>query len=321
MMAVEGPEGPRIRQMPEFTTVHLAILASLFAVGLVLGWWLRSTRAAREIAAVNAGWQEQLDARQSENDRLLEQNKGLMQQVSDYHASSDDSSNRTKELSATLRDTLAGREELQRRIRQARENLGLIGEQRDALKKDLEALQARASAQEQALEEKDGEIAARDEKIFRLGRQLTSWQGRLAPLVEKFQERDRRAGELQDELDRVTNRIAELEVLTRPDETHIEPIDRDAVELLADASNDQYDDTARYVSAGDDLQQIKGVGPAIEKTLNELGIFRDEQIAGISEHEIDRIAERLRGLRTRIYREDWIGQARALVYRESPDPA
>ncbi len=297
------------------------MLASLFAAGVAIGWWFRSARAAREKRAISTGWQEQLHARQAENDRLVEQNKNLMQQVSDYHAASDDSSNRTRELSATLRDTLAGREELQRRIRQARQNLGLIGEQRDALQKALETLQARASEQERALQEKDREIAARDEKIVRLGRQLCSWQSRLAPLVEKFQERDRRAGELQDELDRVTNRIAELEVLTRPDESRIESIDREAVGMLADASNDQYDDTARHASPGDDLQQIKGVGPAIEKTLNELGIFRFEQIAGISEYDIDRIAARLRGLRSRIYREDWIGQARALLYRESPDPA
>ena len=307
--------------MPEFTTVHLAILASLFAAGLLLGWWFRSSRAAREKAAVNAGWQEQLNERQAENDRLLEQNKGLMQQVSDYYATSTDSSNRTKELTATLRDTLAGREELQRRIRQARENLGVIAEQRDALRNELEALKATAGEQERALEDKDAKLLEKDEKIFSLSQQLSRWQARLAPLVEKFQERDRQAKALQDELDRVTNRIAELEVLTRPDETQIEPIDQEAVELLADASNDQYDDTMQNRSAGDDLQRIKGVGPAIEKTLNELGIFRFEQIAGISEYDIDRIAARLRGLRTRIYREDWIGQARALLYGRSPDPA
>lgn len=300
--------------MPEFTTVHLAILASLFAAGSVLGWWRRSSRAAREKVAINAGWQEQLETRQAENDRLIEQNKGLMQQISEYYASSNDSSNRTRELSATLRDTLAGREELQRRIREVRENLGTLAEQRDALRKELESRDARRAEQEQSLREKD-------EKIFRLSQQLSKWQSRLPPLVEKFRERDRQAAELQAELDRATNRIAELEVLTRPDETQIEPIDQEAVELLQDASNDQYDDTSEQRFAGDDLQRIKGVGPAIEKTLNELGIFRFEQLAGISEYDIDRIAERLRGLRSRIYREDWIGQARALLYRGSPDPA
>ena len=62
----------------------------------------------------------------------------------------------------------------------------------------------------------------------------------------------------------------------------------------------------------DDLQRIKGVGPAIEKTLNEMGIVSFRQIADMSEYDIDRVARRLKGFRTRIYREDWIGQAREL---------
>lgn len=62
----------------------------------------------------------------------------------------------------------------------------------------------------------------------------------------------------------------------------------------------------------DDLRQIKGIGPAIEKTLNEMGIFRFQQIADLSEYEIDRVAQRLKGFHSRIYRENWIGQAREL---------
>ena len=69
----------------------------------------------------------------------------------------------------------------------------------------------------------------------------------------------------------------------------------------------------------DKLQRIKGVGPAIEKTLNEVGIFRFEQIAEISEYEIDRVAKRLKGFRSRIYREDWVGQARELRDQENND--
>ena len=68
----------------------------------------------------------------------------------------------------------------------------------------------------------------------------------------------------------------------------------------------------------DDLKRIKGVGPAIERTLNEFGFYRFEQLAAISEYDIDRLAERLKGLRSRIYREDWIGQARALQYVGGP---
>jgi predicted flap endonuclease-1-like 5' DNA nuclease len=67
----------------------------------------------------------------------------------------------------------------------------------------------------------------------------------------------------------------------------------------------------------DDLKLIKGIGPAIEQTLNELGIHRFAQIADMSEYEIDRIAQHLKGFRSRIYREDWLGQARDLRYQKS----
>ena len=67
----------------------------------------------------------------------------------------------------------------------------------------------------------------------------------------------------------------------------------------------------------DDLKLIKGIGPAIEKTLNELGIFRYDQIADMSEYDIERVARRLRGFRSRIYREDWIGQARDLQLQKT----
>ena len=70
-------------------------------------------------------------------------------------------------------------------------------------------------------------------------------------------------------------------------------------------------------AASDNLKLIKGVGPAIEKTLNEMGIFRFNQIAEMSEYDIDRIARRLKGFHSRIYREDWIGQARDLQSQEA----
>ena len=79
------------------------------------------------------------------------------------------------------------------------------------------------------------------------------------------------------------------------------------------------DDFATGVNEQDDLKEIKGVGPAIEKTLNGLGIYRFNQIAEMSEYDIDRVAQQLKGFRSRIYREDWIGQARTLQYQKNHD--
>ena len=77
---------------------------------------------------------------------------------------------------------------------------------------------------------------------------------------------------------------------------------------------DGYDPDAE---SQDNLKKIKGIGPAIEKTLNGLGIYRFNQIAEMSEYDIDRVAQQLKGFRSRIYREDWIGQARTLQYEKN----
>ena len=68
--------------MPELTVTHIALLVLTTIVGAVVGWILRGRRSEQEKAAVSAGWQEQIDAQRREHERLVEQNKTLMEQVS-----------------------------------------------------------------------------------------------------------------------------------------------------------------------------------------------------------------------------------------------
>lgn len=62
----------------------------------------------------------------------------------------------------------------------------------------------------------------------------------------------------------------------------------------------------------DDLKAISGVGPKLEKVLNDLGIWTWDQIAAFGDAEIAWLDEHL-GFRGRIVRDDWIGQARKLA--------
>ena len=62
----------------------------------------------------------------------------------------------------------------------------------------------------------------------------------------------------------------------------------------------------------DDLTLVKGVGPAVEKTLNGLGIFHFDQISGWSEKNIDWVDQRLR-FKGRIVRDGWVDLARSLA--------
>lgn len=70
--------------------------------------------------------------------------------------------------------------------------------------------------------------------------------------------------------------------------------------------------TAARDGAADDLKKIKGVGPKLEQTLNELGFFHYDQIAKWTEAEIAWVDNRLK-FKGRIQRDDWIAQAKDLA--------
>ena len=62
----------------------------------------------------------------------------------------------------------------------------------------------------------------------------------------------------------------------------------------------------------DDLKQLSGVGPALEKKLNENGVTTFAQIAGWSKADIDDMDGKL-SFKGRIEREGWVAQAKKLA--------
>lgn len=63
----------------------------------------------------------------------------------------------------------------------------------------------------------------------------------------------------------------------------------------------------------DDLKQIRGVGPKLEKLLNSMGFFHFDQIAAWTEAEIAWVDQNLKGFKGRVSRDDWVTQARVLA--------
>ena len=70
--------------------------------------------------------------------------------------------------------------------------------------------------------------------------------------------------------------------------------------------------TAAKPDAPDDLKLISGVGPKIEGTLHELGIFTFAQVAGWKKAEREWVDGYL-NFKGRIERDDWVKQAKALA--------
>jgi NADH-quinone oxidoreductase subunit E len=64
-------------------------------------------------------------------------------------------------------------------------------------------------------------------------------------------------------------------------------------------------------TSGDDLKKIPGIGPRLEKVLNDRGIARFGDIAALSKAALKKLDGEL-GLEGRVIRDDWAGQAKAL---------
>jgi NADH-quinone oxidoreductase subunit E len=69
----------------------------------------------------------------------------------------------------------------------------------------------------------------------------------------------------------------------------------------------------KAIGKADDLKLIHGVGPALEKLLNKIGVWHFDQIANWSAKELAWIDEKLEGFKGRAKRDDWIRQAKKLA--------
>jgi len=136
-----------------------------------------------------------------------------------------------------------------------------------------------------------------DKEIRILSRELTQWKKRVRPLVDRHKASVEENKKLKKQLLETQRIISTLEIMNSPNKS----------KTVIDLNN--------YRSR-DNLQKIRGIGPSIEKILNKYDIYRYEQIANISEYEIEAVARDIKGLKSQIHREDWIGQAEYLINKK-----
>ena len=66
-------------------------------------------------------------------------------------------------------------------------------------------------------------------------------------------------------------------------------------------------------SGADDLKMIKGVGPKLEKLLNDMGFYHFDQVAKWTEEEVSWVDQNLEGFKGRVSRDTWVEQAKLLA--------
>ncbi|SDY07550.1 hypothetical protein [Citreimonas salinaria] len=94
--------------------------------------------------------------------------------------------------------------------------------------------------------------------------------------------------------------------------TPVEPGNAEAAEAAVISRKPSGLKTPRAAGA-DDLRRITGLGPKLQESLNEIGIYHFDQIADWTPGEIAWIDENVGGVRGRASRDDWAKQAAALA--------
>ncbi|MET0576412.1 MAG: NADH-quinone oxidoreductase subunit E [Mesorhizobium sp.] len=115
----------------------------------------------------------------------------------------------------------------------------------------------------------------------------------------------------------VSRKAAPEGAYTSPEMLKGEPIGAGGKKVAAEPAKPSLEDKNRPAgiarpSAVDDLKMISGVGPKIEKTLHDLGIFTYAQVASWKKAEREWVDSYL-AFHGRIEREDWVKQAKALA--------
>jgi predicted flap endonuclease-1-like 5' DNA nuclease len=87
-------------------------------------------------------------------------------------------------------------------------------------------------------------------------------------------------------------------------------------QVVVDLENDAPPPILGGPGAPDDLKLIVGIGPALERMLQQLGIGTYRQIARWTEHDIEAFDARLPEFPGRIRRDAWVTQARELHYNK-----
>jgi len=146
------------------------------------------------------------------------------------------------------------------------------------MRADMGELRETLATRDRTVHDLKVELQDSTEQAKRLQTKLDNWKQRVTPLTRKLKQQK----ELIQKFYR-SNRRSDAENRGIPDE-----------------------------ESGDDLKAIRGIGPALERRLQQHGIFRYEQIAELTAEELADIARKLAIAPNLAERDEWIQQARNL---------
>jgi predicted flap endonuclease-1-like 5' DNA nuclease len=320
------------------------LLASL--LGAAIGWAARGLRNRRllagEAAAARQGMEEaRAKLRLSDSTLGAEQRK-----VAELQTEFDAARRQLEALRVELKETLMARDTARHDTAGTKDQLSKLSAQldealaaRDSATHNLETCRAALTAAKSRTSEVEGHRDAfrRENQELRAAQSATSlpdeatrqhvetlratlqaaergWDNARAQAEAAQQQMEATRRQLnQSEVDRaaLTKELGAAQTLLEKSRSGVAVAPSSLLEPPSEIVS-QKTHRSQAQDERDDLQRIKGIGPALERTLHRAGVYRYAQIANWTRQDIQAMGERLPGFHDRIVRDRWPTAARRL---------
>lgn len=306
-----------------YTILAIMFIALLF--GMLIGFLLRSG-AVRKLRKELQAEKKKLSELQLENEALLskqaEYEKQLKQAEYNLASYTDRIDELEKEKAKLLKDVYHVNQQLEEIQTTDREYNTIIA----GLKDEITQLKAENVHLNKTVEAEDEQVdnMAQMQSLYNATRQqLATFESRLSHLDE--------------ENDNLKAELAELKVLQAqaPEQTDQPKTAEPILSFVEEAETTEPDPESLATAdkkvlnekiiiedhEKDDLTLINGIGPFIEKKLNDIGIYTYQQIADFDGPKIEQVTRDVAYFPGRIEKDDWVGQARKLLAMKTNNPA
>jgi len=277
-----------------------------------------SQRSKLQTDAADSLTTQQVDELLSRNDQLEKQLKSAQQEIQQQLGQI--STLRDKELhAASLQNQVTQLEQTARSSAELKEELKALqaaAEQTDKLQREVNLLRRRAGS---SPSDDDGT------ELRRLQAELTSKQQQNEKYLQQIDDLETRLRKRPTSSNEAQiSRESESAAVQTPASHPTQSSDSSATQTTntqkntsGDTKNAKAPVQALFTrpSQTDDLKKIKGIGPVMERTLNQLGVSTFEQLSKFTQQDVERVSDALAVFPGRIERDQWVAQA-ARFYQE-----
>ena len=175
--------------------------------------------------------------------------------------------------------------------------------------REMRALQTRVDTATQEIAELRHTLISAENRLDSSRQRFNKWRKRFSPLAKQFRQQRLIISELREEL-RQRDKRREQEA-RRATQTLTAPVV--ATPPPVAPRQEPFRTPEDFDKAADNLEELRGIGPALRRKLNERGIFRFQQLAELSQAELLQLGNTLGISKKMLQKHDWKTQARQRV--------